>query len=126
MSAPIRREPFELVQEPRVPGVGRLVGMLVRFQSSLLEAFAQLWQLPFVGVGAVQVIVGPLASSGTIVVQHGLKRVPRGWLVLDVVRATGATGDLVLYRRAGDALDARVLTLYASNSFETLTLLVWP
>lgn len=123
---PIRREAFEIISEPRVPAVRLLVGALGRFQTSLIEALAQLWALPFVGVGARVVTAGPLGSAGTFTIKHGLQRVPSGYLVVDVMRAPGATGDIAVYRRQGEALTASDLTLYASSSFERMTLLVWP
>jgi hypothetical protein len=58
-------------------------------------------------------------------VKQGLGRKPAGWLVLDVVRASGATGDLATYRRSGDTRDTSDLVLYGSASFESLTLWVW-
>ena len=126
MSAPIRREPFEQVSEPRVPAIARLVGMLTRQQTSLIETFARVYALPFVGAGAIELTVGPLAAAGTFNVLHRLRRIPRGFLVLDAVRASASTGDIAVYRRVGDTRDETTLTLYASAGFESLTLLVWP
>jgi len=110
LQAPIARQPF----------TDRL---LAAFQNDVLRVFATLLLAPF--ARGSELAVPALASAGTFSVRHKLGRAPRGFLVLDCVRASGATGDVAVYRRLGDERTASVLQLYSSASFESLTLWVW-
>ena len=118
-----RRQAFGSLQDPRTPAIGRLAGALESFQTSVLECFAPLYRMPF--VRGSEIAVPALAAAGTFGVVHKLGRVPRGYLVLDCKRASGATGALSIYSRTGDARTDSVLTLYGSASFESLTIWVW-
>jgi hypothetical protein len=120
MTAPLQRQAFERVAA--FPMLGR---MLTAFQTGVLESFAIPFALPFIRGVEVQAGAQSDPSGGTFAVLHRLKRAPRGYLVLDVVRAAGDTGDLSIYRRSGDERSDSRLVLYASTSFESLTLWVW-
>lgn len=118
-----QRQAFETLQDQRLPLWGQLMRMLVSLQTGVLESLAPLYKMPFVRGAEVQ--ISALTAAGTFNVAHKLGRTPRGFLVLDAVRAAAATGDLAVYRRIGDERSDVRLVLYASNSFESLTLWVW-
>lgn len=118
-----RRQPFGSLQDPRTPVIGRLASALESFQSSVLECFAPLYRMPF--VRGMEITCPALAAAGTFNVTHKLQRTPRGYLVLDVRRAAGATGALSIYSRVGDARNESTMVLYSSASFEAVTLWVW-
>jgi hypothetical protein len=67
----------------------------------------------------------PAKSAGTFSVSHGLGRKPSGWLVAGVDMPAAATGEVSIYHRDGARIDDRVLSLYATEAFDSLRLWVF-
>jgi hypothetical protein len=107
----------------RVPSPLRTASELLRFAEQVTQAFRDLARLPF--IDGVQVDVPPAAAAAVVRVEHRLGRVPRGWLLLSVERASAVTGAFSLTYRTGDARDGRALELWAPTSFVSATLWVW-
>ncbi len=118
-----QRQAFDTLREPRWSFVAQLVRMLTSFQTGVLDSLAPLYRLPF--LRGVEISVPALAAAGEFRVVHKLRRKPRGFLVLDVLRPTGSTASFAVYRRASALPDEATLTLWASGNFTSLTLWVW-
>jgi hypothetical protein len=92
------------------------------FQDDVIRCFGYVFGLPFLQGG--RVVVGATAA-GAFSFAHGLARKPSGFFVIACTRVAAGTGDIAVYRRADDTLDATRIGLYTSASFESLTLWVF-
>lgn len=110
----------------RIPDSPRFIDpMLVRAMRENRDAWRRLLErVPMLGGQLVEYTDG-LGSAGQFTISHSLGRQPRGFFVVDVVRASGSSGGMVFYSRRDDVRSASQLELTANNSFDSVKIWVW-
>lgn len=110
----------------RLENIGRLEGTLERLQRASGKVIGDISSF----IENASFLDGKLITiknggNGTFDVVHGLNRVPRGFIVLYLERAAGATADISIYYRQEEVKNEARMTLYATESFKELKLWVY-
>ena len=94
---------------------------LQTFADQTREVARELEAIPF--LNGVMCEIPARVAAGAFIFNHGLRRVPRGWLVAYVALPSGTNTDWSLYHRSGDQWTNASLALYATGGFDLLR--VW-
>lgn len=103
----LRREVFEDIR-------------MTRLQESVAEA---LRSLNTTFANGVFVDLDAQSGAGVVRLAHKLGRVPQGFLVTKMTRASGTTTDVSVYMRQGETLTSTELDIYTTGAWDSCT--VW-